>query len=389
MTTHLEIETLSSDNNKSLFRSQRIKLNGKEAVTPLKALDPTKFRFDVSLNKRAFGFNEIYKGLDSDKISLLQKDSYEHDRFLRTLSNLVRKNQLNDLNICLVKFSSKKPNPFPLKKEIEFLTDVAHSFSDITPMPIVDVKIDSSNFSRYLDYLQLCYDTIEEFPDKPIMGTLPNLPRELYPKLLGFYLKNPISSFCFDFNGRTPDHLKLRPVMRYLNTKKILGKTLIYGVNAKPGRVLKNTNVIPSKDFIAYGFGLDILGESHIGAKFPKEFFEKMKKAVDKQQENKKRIFVKSDYGYYKTNVKKEVSSLYPSDTKIKLDDILNDPQQTWQKLFNMEQQSIETDVIRKRLNSLDKNETVLTYIKKKTQIKKEFKHLESGPENISQQMLI
>ncbi len=389
MTSHLAIETLSDDNKKSLFRSQRIKLNGKEQITPLKALDPSKFRQDISLNKKAFGFNEIYRGLDPDKITLLQKDSDEHDRFSRNLTNLSRRGQTNDLNICFVKYSSKKPNPFPTKKEIELLTDVAHSFSDLTPIPMVESKIDSSNFSKYLNYLQTSYEIIEELNTKPIVGALPNLPRELYPKLLEFYLKNDINAFYFDFNGHTPDHLKLRPVMRYLNTKKVLGKTLIYGINAKPGRALKNTNVIPSKDFIAYGFGLDILGESHVGVKLPKEFFEKMKKAVDKQQENKKRIFIKSDYGYYKTSERKDVSSIYPSDTKIKLDAIFNDSQQSWQKLFNMEQQAIETDTIRKRLNALDKKETILDYIKKKTQIKKELKHLESGPKSISQQMLI
>jgi len=389
MTTHLEVETISNDNGKSLFRSQRIKLNGKKAVTPLKALDPTKFRSDVSLHKNAFGFNEVYRELNSQKILLLQKDSHEHDRFSGMLANQVRKAQSNDLGVCLVKFSSKKPNPFPHKKEIEFLTDVAHSFSDVTPIPIIDAKIDNSNFSKYLNCLELCYETIEELNSKPIMGMLPNLPRELYPKLLEFYTKKQISSFCLDFNGQTPNHLKLRPVMRYLNTKRVLSKTMIYGVNARPGGALKNTNVIPSKDFIAYGFGLDILGESHEGPKLPKAFYEKMKKAVDKQQENKKRIFIKSDYGYYKTSVKKEVSDLYPNDTAIKLDDILHESQQIWQKLFNMEQQAIETSGIRRRLGSLDENETVLSYIKKKTQIKKEFKHLESGLKGISQQMLL
>jgi len=179
MTTHLEVETISNDNNKSLFRSQRIKLNGKEAVTPLRALDPMKFRSDVPLNKNAFGLNEVYRGLDSQKILLLQKDSHEHDRFSGILANQVRKTQSNDLNVCLVKFSSKKPNPFPHKKEIEFLTDVAHSFSDVAPIPIIDARIDSSNFSKYLGCLELCYETIEELNSKPIMGMLPNLPREL------------------------------------------------------------------------------------------------------------------------------------------------------------------------------------------------------------------
>ena len=169
----------------------------------------------------------------------------------------------------------------------------------------------------------------------------------------------------------------------------MLGKSLIYGINAKPGRPLKNTNVIPSKDFIAYGYGLDVLGESHIGAKMPKEFFEKMKKAISDQQQNKKRIFIKNDYGYYKTADRSGIKSIYPSDTKIKLDRIFDESQTTWQKLFNMEQQGIEAATIRKRLNSLDSNETILSYLKKKKQIKKEMKHLESGLKAISQQTLI
>lgn len=169
-----------------------------------------------------------------------------------------------------------------------------------------------------------------------------------------------------------------------MNSKKILDKTLIYGVNAKPGRVLKNTIVIPSKDFVAYGFGLDVLGESHIGLKRPKEFFEKMKKAIDAQQQNKKRIFIKSDYGYYKTNSKSDVESIYPKDTTIKLEKILTDDQKVFQKLFNMEQQAIEAGEIRKRLGELDSKETILNYIKKKSQIQKEIKHLESGPKSIS-----
>ena len=388
MTTHLEIETLSNDNRKSLFRSQRIKINGKEAVTPLKALDPTKLSPKISLNSKTFGLNEIYKGLTSDKISVLQNDSFEHDKFSKILLNLTNKGQPNDLNICFVNFSSKKSNPFPYKKEIEFLTDVAHSFSDITPIPIIDAKIDNTNFSKYLKYLQLCYDTINELNNKPIIGIIPNIPRELYPKLLEFYLDNEISSFCFDFNGQTPNHLKLRPVMRYLNNKKILDKTLIYGINAASGKALKNTNTIPSKDFISYGFGLDILGEKHTRIRLPKAFFEKMTKAVKEQQKNKRRIFIKSDYGYYQTSAKEEISDLYPNDTKIKLDDIFHDTRKNLQKLFNVEQQSIETHNIKKILNSLDKNETILDYLRGKDQIQKEFKHLQSSRNAISQQTL-
>jgi hypothetical protein len=239
VTTDLKIENISVDNQKSLFRSQRIKLGGKVATTPFRSLDPSKFRSDVPLNKNAFGFNELYKELDSQKITLLQHDSSKLDRFARELKNVSSKRQTNDLTICLIKFVSKQRSPFPNTKEIEFIIDVEDSYSDIIGIPIIESRIDESNFSSYIDYLESSYNVIEELNTKPIMGGLPNLSRELYPKLLKFLLDKNITAFCFDFNGRTPDHLILRPILRYLNKEKILHRTLIYGINTKVGRILK------------------------------------------------------------------------------------------------------------------------------------------------------
>ena len=99
----------------------------KDATTPFKALDPSKFRFDVLLNRNAFGFNEIYKELDTQKIALLQQNSGDLDRFAREMKNTSSKGQSADITVCLIKFISKKSDPFPNRKEIEFLTDVAHS----------------------------------------------------------------------------------------------------------------------------------------------------------------------------------------------------------------------------------------------------------------------
>lgn len=104
MTTNLEIENISADNQKSLFRSQRIKLGGKVATTPFRSLDRSKFRSDVPLNKDAFGFNELYRELDSQRITSLQRDSNKLDRFARELKNASRKGQTSDLTICVYKY---------------------------------------------------------------------------------------------------------------------------------------------------------------------------------------------------------------------------------------------------------------------------------------------
>lgn len=290
--------------------------------------------------------------------------------------------------MCFLKFSTKRINPFPDKKEIEQLTDIAYCNSDITPIPIIDVKLDDSNFSKYTDYIQKCYNVIEELNTKPIMGMIPRTTPVQQRKLIDFYLEKQVTAFCFDYNGRTPDQLMCRVVLRYLNSKKKLDKTLIYGINSKPGRMFKNSNVIPSKDFLAYGYGVDILGENHIGIKLPKQTMKNSKLPKNKKQINKKRIFMKLNYWYYKTDTKDQVADVYPNDTRVKLDDILGEKQRKLEKLFNMEQQSLEANKIKKRLESLDRNETILTYIEKKIHVKSEMKHLRSIQKYMSQQTL-
>lgn len=388
MTTHLDIETISNDNGRSLYRTQKIKINGKVITTPLRALDPSKFDSNVVLNKKAFGLNEIYKNLNSDKLKTLQNDVGELESLERELSNLEKRTPQSDLNVCFLKFSSKKPNSFPLKEDVGTLTDIAHTYSDITPIPIIDAKIDDSNFSRYLNYVKNCYNTIEELNTKPIMGMLPRLTFAQYRKILDFYLDKQITAFCFDYDGRIPSRLMLRQISRYLESKNIRDNVLIYGINARPGSGLKNSNVIPSKDFLVYGYGVDVLGESHARIKLPVAFYEELRRATTQQQINKKRIFIKSDYGYYKINTKDDISSLYPKNTRIKLDDILDDPRRKLQKLFNMEQQSIESGELRKRLGSLDRNETILSYIEKKANIKNETKYLKAERKQILQKVL-
>lgn len=388
MSSTLKVETISDDNGMSLFRSKRLSVNGRQFISPLKALDPSKFRSHTILNKKSYGVREIFKNLDSDKIARMDKEPDEHDKFAKSVSSLAKKSETTELTLCFVHFTPETPNRFPTSKEIDFLTDVSHSYSDITPLPGIEVEVDASNFRKYKSFLKSSYDTIEELNHKPIMGVLSNLPRESYGEVIDFYLDRDITSFYFDFNGKTPDTLKLRPILRHLNSRKMLDNCCIYGINAKPGKPLKNAGVIPSKDFLSYGYGIDILGESHVRAKLPKELLEKMKRAIEKQQGNKRRLFIKSDYGYHRVEDEENVEKIYPKDSSIKLNDIVNDKGTSMQKLFNMEQQAIESSTIRKRLNSLSSKETILDYIRKKERVSSELKHLLQAASALRQRTL-
>ena len=378
MTTHLQIENISDDNNKSLFRSQRIKTNGKELVTPIRALEPNHFRPDTAINSDAFGVAEIYRELSPAQISTIIKDASAHDKFARSITTLSNRKKPSDIQFCFTNFRNDA-NPFPQYIETEVITDIAHSFSDITPIPILDTEITESNFDKYLRYITDCCNAIEELNHQPIMGALPNLPRSAYPKLIDTYLERGINSFYFDFHGSSPNPLKMRPVLRHLTQKKVLEDTFIYAINARPGRILKNSIVIPAKDFLAYGYHIDVLGGNHTRLKLPKVFFEKMRLAVAQNQKNKKRVFIRSDYGYYKTEKESEVSDVFPKTTSVSLRQIMSDETRSFQNLFNMEQQALEAKSLGKLLGELDTGESVIDYIKQKNQIQTELKHLQSG----------
>ena len=79
-----------------------------------------------------------------------------------------------------------------------------------------------------------------------------------------------------------------------------------------------------------------------------------------------------------------ELESVYPDDTRIMLTNIIRVPRKTWQKLFNMEQQALEASEIRKRLGELKSNDTILDYIKDKSQVVKEIKQLELSVKGVS-----
>ncbi len=380
MSTTLEVENLSEDNKKSNFRSQRIKLNGKQATTPIKAIDGAKVGGKDAVSSKAHGLFEVFKQIGPERIEKLCKNDDALTEYSRGLRGTYAKAEQNELRMLFMKYDGEKA--FPSSKENGLLTDLAHSYSDITPIPIVNVKIDDKNFQQYLNYIKEAYTLISRQNHKPIMGTIQMMPRDLLPKVLDYYLSVGINAVCIDFNGQTPDHLKMRPILTHLGGKNALENSLLYLLNTKYGRAQKNVPVLPAKDFVAYGYGADILGCSHTFPKLPKSIWDRlnMLSEKEKRKKNAKRIFIKKDYGYHTVGSRNELEAIYPKETAVRFERVLDSSQNDAKKLFNMEQQAIEATEIRKRLNSLDKKESILDYILTKEQAKKEIGHFKRKP---------
>ena len=363
------------------YRKQTIKANNKTLVTPTKSFSPKQIHGSANFPKNVTTLNEIYHGVTSSKINdhLLGKDN----SFTNQLNSLSKGNNNSDkeMQLCFLEFKDTK---FPIAKEIEFMTDQAYIYSDITPIPMLNnikdrltstiVKGEKKQFlpnepkfKQFLKYLRNCIETIEQLNNKPIMGYIPNY-RFYFKELISFYVKNGINTFYFDAHLSNPMtlHPSIRTLTRELNNEESLEQSFIHILNPGQGSASKDNSMIYAKDILGFGLGMDGLGERHMPPKFRPDFYKQMRDSPD----NRSKLFLKNSYGYIKTADKKAIKEIFPKDSKVDITNFLTGkkPDPNIQKTFNIEQLSLEAKQLRQHLSE---NKSLLKYISKKENIEK------------------
>lgn len=136
-------------------------------------------------------------------------------------------------------------------------------------------------------------------------------------------------------------------MINFISTLKDVGleyqKTFIYAINNSSGKFTKDDEAIPSKDILTPGAGMDCVGKLHIGGGGSNK--NKDERVKNKLIRNRFRLFNKEDYGYYKIDSSR-MPFKFPSDSSIpqnKLNTVSCNEDLIFEKMFNMEQLSIET----------------------------------------------
>ncbi len=370
MSEHTDVKTLNCDET-TPFRIQKIKVGNKSLITPLKAIDLTKITANDWLYQKP-GITEVYKEIKKEQINNINSSSEYAKRFEQQLNTPFNKVGTDDLSFLFLKYADKG---MPSTKEIECLTDTAYSYSDITPIPATTTypnEINSTELEKYKNYLKESIEIIKQWNKKPIMGILPSgLPRDyITDEIIPFYLNEGINSFYLDFEGKTIQHLQIRPILRKLSSEKILENTFLYSLNTNIGRIKKDANAITAKDFLNFGYGFDSVGEQHARIKRPKEFYTNLKNI----KHDKVRLFNRSDYGYYRLDKKQEINAIYPTDACFTLDNLLKNKSKN-QKVFNMAEQYKETLKLKEVTNE-DTQKGFPDYILSKQYAERELKKM-------------
>jgi hypothetical protein len=293
-------------------------------------------------------------------LSKLVDDAKRQEIFNNEIQNQIGK--LSGSNIFFVEYRGRK---YPKEIERNFMLHTAHTFSDIPCLPITPLIASAIiagklPFDDYLSFIKGSMEWLKSYRKKPIMGIVVNFGYTKLEKLIKLYVDQGINAFCIDFDCHTPISHKsaIAQCYRILDEDGKSDRTknsLFYAINVNQGRFIHNRTVVNAKDILSFGFGLDAMGKRH-RAKFPsKETRERLgiKWTPLDRKDNKARLFIKTDYGYYKVQNAKDIKN-YPHDSLIPLSTFTNSSQihssqvQHCEKIFNMEQLGLEAFTLRK-----------------------------------------
>ncbi len=331
------------------IKSQKININGKKFKTPIKSVDMSNLRRDVSLNKNIKGINEVFRTFNKNSLDeYTDGKKNETENIFKNLSTKTRKTLSNEVNMCFILYES--PNLPTEEKHVNFLMNISYTFSDATPLPLLSSFFDETKefkaqFEQYMEFMKKCIESINRLNNKPIIGIIPfDIPSMFVPILMDFYYSYNITSFVYDFKGRVyvGNEGKLRELMISLNDLDISDKTFLYSTNVNPGKMLKGAPIIRATDVLIYNFGFDVIGDNHIRKKFPPDLVQKMKERTGPKSI---RLFNSQNYGYYKTMDLDVLNDMYPQDeTSIPFETfkVDNAKSKQCQKLFNTERIGLE-----------------------------------------------
>jgi len=331
------------------IKSQKVRINDKKFVTPIKSIDMSNLRRDIHLNDCVKGLNEVFRTFNHEKLDkfVTGKDD-ETDKIHKPMNTKFNKTAEDEVNLCFTLYES--PN-LPEGKSINLLTNTAYQYSDATPLPLLtsffqDEKDFIKQFDEYIIFMNNCIESINRLNNKPIIGVIPiDIPSMFVADLIDFYHDNDITSFVYDFKGKVyaGNESKLREMIIALKELEILDDAFLYTTNVNPGKMLKGTPIIRATDLLLYNFGFDAIGDNHIRRKYPKEVLDKMKERVGPKSI---RLLNSQDYGYYKTSNMELLTKFYPKDeTTIPFEtfEVDNNKAKQCQKLFNAERIGLET----------------------------------------------
>jgi len=373
--THLYVDPIFVDKeDETLYKSKKIRVDGKSFDTPIISYDMSVFRNNDKVAPQTKGLNEIYQLMGTERVpikKLMSSMKAEKDFDVRLQTKFNRTDFAHEVNIGILE---SELFSYPSGTELEYILNTASIISDIVPVPNfrnITTNIDSDfQFSEYTKFLENVITNFESYKNKkPIMGVIPKLSWINTEKLVNFYIDKGLNAFYVDFAARnsiTAERDFLH-VFSVLQEHDLIEKSFVYAFNVDAGRLSKNATVVNARDILSYGFGFDAMGRKHRRVKASSETWRKINTLP-----NRVRLFNRFDYGYHKILEVEKIKEIYPNNSCIPLEKLLNNfysdvhELRRCENVLNSEQLGLEAN----NLKFVIKNDKPTEYLADKTYVK-------------------
>jgi len=359
--TVVKVRIISVD-DETYYAHKKVKISSSRSFeTPIKAISLQNLRNDVDLTHNEF-VDEIYIAFTKERLENLINRGY--GSLTKNLGEQISKldNIEDKANILIPALRTSNVS----KKELEFLADIqSFPIFEFYVVPLVEkTKKMQITAEQYKAIAANFIEILQTRNHKEIMGTLSlGFSYNEIQDLLNLYLDLGITAFCFDFEGKVAFSVFPTLSMVQATLRKEGIDPFIHATNVNIGKPSKKSNVIIAKDVLAFGFGVDSLGDDHKPKGGPKEG-ETQKRKTDENL----RIFNKEGYSYHKVSPT-DVDQVYPADTKIPKEYLIKGrktKKRQAQKTLNYEQLGLETLRIREKI---DEHE-IIPYVARKQYIR-------------------
>jgi hypothetical protein len=359
-------ESLGED---ALFPSRTLRVNGKTARTPTKAIPVVDTREHEPVLPESRGVNELYQSVDDERLDKDLKRS--QPQTVKKFRKAINKTQEGELNVAFIKYDEMKALPVVYA---DFLVAVQKQFSDFLTVPLLpqlarNIEPDENGLSdpRFGSYkksiLRFLEAAEEAAPDMPVMGVLPRLGWEYIDELMELYESHDVRAYCLNFDRTKPTAgaqvATVRPLMKSIANRGIENQVLFYGINIYPGYEDKALGARPAADLASVGMGFDIIGENHEPPRMPADVFEQMEEEGGSEQEPIEfRLFDKEEY-LYRDLPLDELQDAFPADSALDVAHVVararaspKNAKFRLQNLVNAEQMALATGRLRGEIES-------------------------------------
>jgi len=336
----------------SEYRSRTVTIDahGKTVRTPKRALTLRRDYCEsrVIRNRSVRGMNEVVCELNENILNGIDNDKERLLEFIRRLqAGFAHVDRDNEISFFLFFFNSQGKRP--TDSQIDYLANLVTGspYNDIIVPPIIR----GISGEDYVEYLRLFMESLETYVSNPrIMGSIPHIAHIELPDICRFYMKNNVTFFALDMDGKNPLDMfpnvnEVYRTMRLIEEKELSGEECCYlhGINIRRPRGLVKKNFAPARDILVFEMGFNSFGSSHLKPKLKADLWQKILAS------NVAWVFNRGDYGYYPTtspdirSIPKEVDPVFS------LGEVLSSSQRNKDaKMFNVERQGLEASTIQK-----------------------------------------